>query len=408
MFKFNFDIADCDEYPNSDPLDAPVSTTPDSHSAPSGPASLNKPEANCVEHDLTSLLHTLPSVISFSPLVIPLPSGNTSDVVKLARRDLFDARFQLISQDDVNKGCTSRGTELSAAEKDLEFIDTPSDLVPGVYEGGLKTWDCALDLVDHLHDAFGDATEWCLEGKHILELGCGTAVPSLYIVHRLFSGSPPSIDADEILVHLQDFNTLVLQLVTLPNIILAWYMSPASLPFRATPTTEELPPAEPTEPGTLPLTPSLILAFLESLKTYHLQLKFFSGSWECFDVGATRGGYDIILTSETIYRLDSLPALIRVMRQACLECHPPSHLDFGEETSGTHDLEKSTSGLSLEPTSESGPPYVCLVAAKRVYFGVGGGVAEFVQAVDLAGGKVTMVWERLEGVKRVVMKIIWV
>jgi len=34
--------------------------------------------------------------------------------------------------------------------KALEFLDAPSDLVPGVYEGGLKTWECSLDLVDYL------------------------------------------------------------------------------------------------------------------------------------------------------------------------------------------------------------------------------------------------------------------
>jgi len=33
---------------------------------------------------------------------------------------------------------------------DLGFIDAPSDLVPGVYEGGLKTWECSVDLAAYL------------------------------------------------------------------------------------------------------------------------------------------------------------------------------------------------------------------------------------------------------------------
>ena len=32
----------------------------------------------------------------------------------------------------------------------LEFLNAPSDLIPGIYEGGLKTWECSLDLVDYL------------------------------------------------------------------------------------------------------------------------------------------------------------------------------------------------------------------------------------------------------------------
>lgn len=34
--------------------------------------------------------------------------------------------------------------------KILEYLDAPSDLLPGVYEGGLKTWECSLDLVEYL------------------------------------------------------------------------------------------------------------------------------------------------------------------------------------------------------------------------------------------------------------------
>lgn len=80
-------------------------------------------------------LDALPDAISYSPLSIPLSSA--TDPLILARRDLFDARFQLISD----------GLDESSK---LQFFDAPSDLVPGVYEGGLKTWECCLDLVDYL------------------------------------------------------------------------------------------------------------------------------------------------------------------------------------------------------------------------------------------------------------------
>jgi protein-histidine N-methyltransferase len=74
-------------------------------------------------------LVALPEALSYSPLALPA-SGLT-----LVRRDLFDARFQLPAQ----------GRDEQAA-----LVDAPADLVPGVYEGGLKTWECALDLAAYL------------------------------------------------------------------------------------------------------------------------------------------------------------------------------------------------------------------------------------------------------------------
>jgi protein-histidine N-methyltransferase len=35
-------------------------------------------------------------------------------------------------------------------ERTTAFVDAPADLVPGTYEGGLKTWECALDLAAYL------------------------------------------------------------------------------------------------------------------------------------------------------------------------------------------------------------------------------------------------------------------
>ena len=74
-------------------------------------------------------LSALPEALSYSPLALPA-SGPT-----LVRRDLFDARFQLLAQ----------GRDEQAA-----LVDAPADLVPGVYEGGLKTWECALDIAAYI------------------------------------------------------------------------------------------------------------------------------------------------------------------------------------------------------------------------------------------------------------------
>ena len=51
-----------------------------------------------------------------------------------------------------------------------------SDLISGVYEGGLKVWECSFDLIEHLHTRCNstDSAQYLeLRGKRILELGCG-------------------------------------------------------------------------------------------------------------------------------------------------------------------------------------------------------------------------------------------
>ncbi|KAK7684947.1 hypothetical protein QCA50_011782 [Cerrena zonata] len=391
MFKFDFNLED-DDIDNE--------FTP-SQSEPSTETLVNTEKTSSLksfeELPLSSLLAQLPLDISYSPISIPLPNG---EPIVLPRRDLFDARLQLIVQDATSKPNSQEG--VVDAPDDLAFLEAPSDLVPGVYEGGLKTWECSLDLVICLHDLFRDDTK--LLGKRIIELGCGTAVPTLYLIQRIFSA--PLQAEKKTVIHLQDYNDLVFRLVTLPNIILAWYMSPASLSFRESyqppPTDgaeeESLPPADASSPGELAFSSELIAAFEKSLTDYGIELRFFSGSWQTFNLQSTGGKYDILLTSETIYRTDSLPSLIDVMRSSCLG--RPNEDKTQDETLANLSAEK----LSISSEDSS---YVCLVAAKLVYFGVGGGVAEFVRAVKKELGTVKYIWETSEGVKRCVMRVTW-
>lgn len=59
---------------------------------------------------------------------------------------------------------------LVSKEKALEFLDAPSDLVPGVYEGGLKTWECSLDLVEYLHELQFSSNFGGFVGNRVLEV----------------------------------------------------------------------------------------------------------------------------------------------------------------------------------------------------------------------------------------------
>ena len=98
----------------------------------------------------------------------------------LARRDLFDARFQLISESDVDHEIegepvmddreTSSTTGARSSSSTLSFLDTPSDLLPGLYEGGLKTWECSIDLVYCLDSLKNSGRRVDVSGTRVLEV----------------------------------------------------------------------------------------------------------------------------------------------------------------------------------------------------------------------------------------------
>ena len=57
----------------------------------------------------------------------------------------------------------------------LATNSSATDLLPGQYEGGLKIWECSEDLVSYL----SLNTPQALQGKKVLELGCGAGLPGL-------------------------------------------------------------------------------------------------------------------------------------------------------------------------------------------------------------------------------------
>ncbi|XP_014665437.1 PREDICTED: histidine protein methyltransferase 1 homolog [Priapulus caudatus] len=83
-----------------------------------------------------------------------------------------------------------------------ESVTQDSDIIPLVYEGGLKIWECSLDLVEYLASSDVD-----FAGANVLELGCGAALPG---IHALGQGAS---------VVFQDYNAEVLELVTIPNVV---------------------------------------------------------------------------------------------------------------------------------------------------------------------------------------------
>ncbi|KAG6899944.1 hypothetical protein C0993_005067 [Termitomyces sp. T159_Od127] len=377
MFKFDFTLDDADvdldlssQLSNSLNVSNPIQKDADA-------ASNKINEEPFAEIPIDTLLEHLPNILSYSPLFIPILATNDSQSadsknVTLFRRDLFDARFQLIAQENTT-GDTTEAPASSASTKALAFVEAPSDLVPGIYEGGLKTWECSIDLAGYLA---GRGPDFDARGKRIIEFGCGTAVPTLFVLRQLLSTSPD--EATDTEIHLQDYNASVLELVSFPNVLLTWYTSPAAVSFRTShpppEVDEDTESANPNAPGDLFITSELKSAFLASLKTYKIHLKFFSGSWTSFPVAP----YDIVLTSETIYRSESLAQFLALLK-----------------------------GSASVQGKQKKKVHLCLVAAKILYFGVGGGVEDFVARVKEQGGSVENVWEVTSGVGRRVMSVQW-
>lgn len=79
------------------------------------------------------------------------------------------------------------------------------DLIPGIYEGGRKLWECSLDLGKFMTES--QETLNHLKGARVLELGCGHGLPGIC---ALLLGAA-SVD-------FQDYNEDVLHSITSMNV----------------------------------------------------------------------------------------------------------------------------------------------------------------------------------------------
>lgn len=79
----------------------------------------------------------------------------------------------------------------SSADDDMDTaslrtaMEMKSDLIPAVYEGGLKTWEGALDLVAFLENRkLVHELVRSREHVRVLELGCGSGLPGIYCLRQ--------------------------------------------------------------------------------------------------------------------------------------------------------------------------------------------------------------------------------
>lgn len=173
-----------------------------------------------------------------------------------------------------------------------------------------------------------------------------------------------------------DYNPSVLQLVTLPNLVLCWAIA-------ARQATPALADAFSDEDGELDLTPEVLAAFTAFLDGAGIRLVFLSGAWSpefvqlVYDNSGAADQADartLILGAETIYSPFALQSF----------------------TDTIFDI------LGRERTA--GRQAAALVGAKRLYFGVGGSLDDFVAGVQEKGATVEYVSEETEGVRRGVVR----
>lgn len=217
-------------------------------------------------------------------------------------------------------------------------LSSHSDLISGVYEGGLKIWECTFDLLAYFTKAKVKFT-----GKKVLDLGCGSGLLGI----TAFRGGAKEI-------HFQDYNSLVIDEVTLPNVV-----------ANSTLEDEENDVNEPD-----------VKTWRKSEVAQELcKCRFFSGEWSEFCKLILSSEklfvkYDLILTSETIYNPEYYTAL---------------HQTF------------------LQLLSKDGR---VLLASKAHYFGVGGGLHLFQKFVEEKDVFETRILEIIdEGLKRFLIEM---
>ncbi|KAJ5728623.1 uncharacterized protein N7483_003131 [Penicillium malachiteum] len=318
------------------------------------------------KHDMDEWLSILPSQIFFNRLAI---SGTP---IVIGRREVIDIRTQLMAEDTADH----ENEELIAGIEE-------GDLKPNFYEGGFKTWECSLDLAklvageNTITEPLGDSQT----NIHTIELGSGTAVPSLTLFAHILNQTESSEGTKNIHFTFADYNDDVLRLVTLPNLLLTWYINRQ----QATPAPEEQNPAQVQQEEELDITPELISEFKSDLIRRGITFDFISGAWspEFVDlVFSARpvGDYKtLLLASETIYS----PASLKAFSETLL------------------DLVRRSSTDSTKSRA--------MIAAKKVYFGVGGGVDEFLAVLKEVAASELQVEQRVdvksEGVGRVILEV---
>lgn len=233
----------------------------------------------------------------------------------------------------------------------------------------------------------------------LIELGCGSAIPSIALFTELinqirrdmlskkdnFHSTRSNTNHIQKLFILQDFNQDVLAAVTLPNFFLNWFLAVADDETRDTAIKR----------CSISVNDELRSTFQSFLRVHNIELVFIAGSWNDIprsgtfrelattkeitspvDAGTRTdttaessslygiGGFDLILASETIYSPKSTTEFAELVQQLLV------------------------------------PDNLALVAAKKIYFGIGGGIDDFSCKIGLHGVMTECAFKETSGLGR--------
>ncbi|KAI7891897.1 uncharacterized protein EV154DRAFT_419709 [Mucor mucedo] len=277
---------------------------------------------NDLSIDESNSVNKLPSQ-EYDILSSPLPSVIQGDILQvpsvekpLYKRTLADVKFQMAEQDNLVD---------ENADKDVVSmlnLSGNSDLIKGVYEGGFKTWECSIDMVQYLSGLPEDQ----VTNKKVLELGCGSSLPSLYLLDRSHTNR----------VDVQDYNDQVIRYITIPNILLNTVLTvqePSSnveevVEEESSSSEEEDSEEEEDDEDEKRIEEDVNTCDVEAeipsdkipamLKLVSERTRAFVGDWSSLpeQLNVDQEKYDMIVTSETIYAEHALPDLINVFQKA--------------------------------------------------------------------------------------------
>jgi|AntRauTorckE5430_2_1112549.scaffolds.fasta_scaffold00780_7 hypothetical protein len=296
------------------------------------------------------------------------PSNRCPITSTLQRIDIHQRPFIGIDSIDTSMMETDNNTDSSIASCRSNTHDNrllkaeidESDLIPGFYEGGLKVWECSIDLCNHLlhlhHANHADLHLAMGQGGKIMELGCGHGLPACLLVQLSQNKSQigntnahatATVNADtnadshngNLTVVFTDYNGFVLRDVTLPNIILNCH--PSFIP--------------------------------------HLQecCTLIAGDWHDLSKALQNNG-DAHGDSHHAQGQGPLTLTSKSSNNVTVTVPEKYHMILSAETTYTLQSTEDTASLlmkHLEPITGIG-----FVATKRYYFGVGGGSDAFTDA----------------------------
>ncbi|KAK5575932.1 hypothetical protein RB653_007067 [Dictyostelium firmibasis] len=243
-FKFNFQVDDDDENDNNNKVE-----------------NIEETKVDISEFDTGSKIDELPSKYIELRTSLNLLSNVETEIVTFTSNTKLKKLVKPFKGNQENNNNNNNNNNNinndnvnnnNNGNKDYEKLLDKTDLIPGVYEGGFKLWECSIDIINYLFEEKID-----LKGKRVLEIGCGHGLPGIYC---LLNGST---------VTFQDYNVEVIYNLTQPNVLI--------------------------NGGDVN------------------KAKYISGDWKFVDQLLDNEKFDIILTSDTLYNVGSFKKLYNLI-----------------------------------------------------------------------------------------------